>query len=243
MKGVILAGGSGSRLRPITQYLNKHLFPVYNKPMILFPIETMKRIGIYDIIVVTDRFRGDKIVEFLGSGKDFGVSITYKFQEKPDGIGKAIKISESLIGNDNVIVMLGDNIVFDDLTSTVREFKGGCSIFLKEVFDPERFGVPKFDSQRNIIRIIEKPAIPPSKYAVTGIYIFDSSVFNKIDQCSPSARGELEIVDILEKYVAEKKLGYEILNNIWIDAGTFESLHEASKFVRDLEIKNSLKVG
>lgn len=235
MKGLILAGGSGTRLRPITKYLNKHLFPVYNKPMILFPIETMKSVGVKDIVIVTDRFNGDKLVEFLGSGVELGVNLTYKFQEKPDGIANAIKLSESLIGNENAIVILGDNIVFDDLSKEVLNFRGGCQVFLKRVVDPDRFGVAKFGPNGNIIDIVEKPIHPPSEYAVTGIYIMDNSVFRKIELCSLSARGEMEISDVLRHYILEEEITFKVLENVWIDAGTFESLFEASKFVRDLE--------
>ena len=140
MKGVILAGGSGIRLRPITSYLNKHLLPVYDKPMITFPLETMKSVGVKDIVIVTDRYRGEKIIEFLGSGTEYGLTLTYKLQDKADGIGNAIKLCESHIGNENSIVMLGDNIVFDDLSRDVNNFHSGCKVFLKEVIDPERFG-------------------------------------------------------------------------------------------------------
>ncbi len=239
MRGVILAGGSGTRLRPITHYLNKHLFPVYNKPMILFPIETMKSIGIDEILVITDRYSGNKLIEFLGSGIDFGVSISYKFQEHPDGIGSAIKLSQSFVGKENAIIMLGDNIVFDDLNPFIKEFSKGCKIFLKKVQDPERFGVAKFDSGGNIIDIIEKPVHPPSEYAVTGIYIVDSSIYKKLELCTPSSRGELEVSDVLRYYIRENFLNYSTLNKVWIDAGTFESLFEASQFVRNLELNKS----
>lgn len=237
MKGIILAGGNGIRLRPITQYLNKHLFPVYNKPMILFPIETMKSVGIDDVVVVTDRYRGDKIVEFLGSGQDYGVSLTYRFQERADGIGDAIRLCESYVKNEKVLVMLGDNIVFDNLNDQVKQFDSGCTVFLKKVDDPERFGVAKFDAKKRIVSLVEKPDKPPSNYAVTGIYLFDRSVFEKIRFCHPSRRGELEVVCILMQYLAENKLNYRILKDVWIDAGTFESLYKASSFVRNIENK------
>lgn len=239
MRGVILAGGSGTRLQPITHYLNKHLFPVYNKPMILFPIETMKSIGIDDILVITDRYKGNKLIEFLGSGVDFGVSISYKFQERPDGIGSAIKLSQSFVGKENALIMLGDNIVLDDLAPFIKEFKKGCKIFLKKVQDPQRFGVAKFDSNGNIIDIIEKPNNPPSEYAVTGIYIVDISIYEKLKLCTPSSRGELEVSDALRYYIKENLLNYSTLNKVWIDAGTFESLFEASQFVRNLELNKS----
>ena len=233
MKGIILAGGSGTRLRPITKYLNKHLFPVYDKPMILFPIETMKKVGITDIIMVVDRYRSEKLIEFLGSGDDFGVSITYKIQEKADGIAQAIAICERNISeSENLIVMLGDNIVFDNLNPDVHSFNGGCKIFIKKVTDPGRFGVPLITEKKEIIKIIEKPKIPPSEFAVTGVYLFDHMVFHMIKQCQPSDRGEWEITDVLNLYAKERKVDYRILEKIWIDAGTFDSLYNATAFVR-----------
>jgi len=241
MKGIILAGGSGTRLRPITKYLNKHLFPVYDKPMILFPIETMKKAGIRDIIIVVDRYRSEKLVEFLGSGDDFGVSLTYKVQEKPGGIAQAISICErNITESETLIVMLGDNIVFDDLGPDISAFKSGCKIFIKQVEDPERFGVPVFSDKKEIINIIEKPKIPPSEFAVTGVYLFDYSVFQMIKQCQPSDRGELEVTDVLNFYAREGSITYRILNKVWIDAGTFDSLYDASTFVREMRASSNL---
>jgi len=241
MKGIILAGGSGTRLRPITKYLNKHLFPVYDKPMILFPIEAMKKAGIHDIVIVVDRYRSEKLVEFLGSGDDFGVSLTYKVQENPNGIAQAIAICErNFTEPETLMVMLGDNIVFDDLGPDVRAFKKGCKIFIKQVKDPERFGVPVFSDRREIVNIIEKPKSPPSEFAVTGVYLFDYSVFHKIKQCEPSNRGELEITDALNIYAKEGSITYRILDKIWIDAGTFDSLYDASTFVREMRISSDL---
>lgn len=240
MKGIILAGGTGSRLMPITLYLNKHLFPVYDRPMILFPLEAMKRSGIRDILVVTDKHRGEKIIEFLGSGEDFDVSLTYRFQSEPNGIGNAIKLCESYVNGHNMLVMLGDNIVFDDITDDIKTFANGSKVFLKKVDDASRFGVPIFDDHNRIINIIEKPKPPPNNFAVTGIYLFDQSVFEKANRCNPSDRGELEIADILRYYASENLLKYRILEKIWIDAGTFESLFQASSFVRELErVENS----
>lgn len=237
MKGIVLAGGSGTRLRPVTKYLNKHMFPVYDKPMILFSIDTLKTVGIKDIMLVVDRYAADKIIEFLGSGADFDVSITYRIQEKPDGIASAIRLCESFVGSDNVLIMLGDNIVFDDLNYDIRNFNSGCKIFLKKVEDPTSFGVPEFGAEQEITNIIEKPTIPTSRFAVTGVYIFDNTVFEKIHLCKPSPRGELEIVDVINLYAKEHKTTYRELEKSWIDAGTFESLHEAATFVRDTKIK------
>lgn len=237
MKGIILAGGSGSRLKPITNYLNKHLLPVYDKPMILFPLETMKSVGIRDIVIVTDRYRGEKIIEFLGSGSEYGLRLTYKFQDQPDGIGNAISLCESYIGKENSLVMLGDNILLDDISLDVNKFSYGCKVFLKDVSDPERFGIAEFDKSGNIVNLVEKPINPKSNYAVTGIYIFDDTVFKKIKNCSASARGELEIIDILNQYVVKGNIKYRILNDVWFDAGTFESLYSASAFVRDSKRK------
>ena len=237
MKGIVLAGGSGTRLRPITKYLNKHLFPVYDRPMILFSIDTLKKVGISDLMLVVDRYAADKIIEFLGSGSDFDVSITYRIQERPDGIANAIGLCESFVGSDSVMVMLGDNIVFDDLNSDVRSFDSGCKVFLKSVKNPTRFGVPMFGNKQEITNIYEKPAKPPSEFAVTGVYIFDSTIFEKIKLCKPSQRGELEITDVLNLYAMENKLTHRELEKSWIDAGTFESLYEAAAFVREMGMK------
>ena len=237
MKGIVLAGGSGTRLRPVTKYLNKHMFPVYDKPMILFSIDTLKTVGIKDIMLVVDRYAADKIIEFLGSGSDFDVSITYRIQEKPDGIASAISLGQSFVGSDNVLVMLGDNIVFDDLNDDIKNFNAGCKLFLKKVEDPTRFGVPEFGAKKEIINIIEKPGVPPSKFAVTGVYIFDNTVFRKVKLCEPSRRGEFEIVDVLNLYARENSVSYRELKKVWIDAGTFESLHEAATFVRETGTK------
>ena len=237
MKGIILAGGSGTRLRPVTRYLNKHMFPVYDRPMILFSIDTLKAVGIKDIMLVVDRYAADKIIEFLGSGADFDVSITYRIQEKPDGIASAIGLCHSFVGSDNVLVMLGDNIVFDDLNDDIQNFNRGCKLFLKRVEDPTRFGVPEFGANQEITNIIEKPTIPPSKFAVTGVYIFDNTVFEKIRLSKLSQRGEFEIVDVLNLYAREHKTTYRELKKSWIDAGTFESLYEAATFVRETNTK------
>ncbi|MGC8483794.1 MAG: sugar phosphate nucleotidyltransferase [Thermodesulfobium sp.] len=237
MKGVILAGGSGTRLRPITKYLNKHLFPVYDRPMILFSLDTMKKVGIKDLMLVLDRYAADKIIEFLGSGEDFGVSITYKIQEKPDGIASALGLCEAFVGNDSVLVMLGDNIVFDNLNKDILDFRSGCKVFLKRVENPTRFGVPEFGNKQEIKNIIEKPEKPASSFAVTGVYIFDNTVFEKIRLCKTSQRGELEITDVLNEYAKGDKIRHRELESSWIDAGTFESLYEASTFVREINKK------
>lgn len=235
MKGVILGGGSGTRLRPITKYLNKHLFPVYDRPMILFPIETMKTLGITDIILLIDRYGGNKLMEFLGSGIDFDINLTYKVQEKPNGIASAIDLVKPIIGNDNMLVILGDNLIFEDIKEDVSSFRSGCKVFLKKVSDPERFGVPELDEKNRIVKIVEKPNMPPSSYAITGIYLFDNTVFEKIAKCKPSTRGEFEITDVLNMYAGEQRLDFRELQNVWIDAGTFESLFNASAFVREFE--------
>ena len=230
-----MAGGSGIRLRPITKYLNKHLFPIYDKPMILFPIETLKRSGIRDILIITDKYRGEKIIEFLGSGADFDVFLTYRFQEEPKGIPDAIKYSESFLHSESAMFILGDNITPESFAREVNSFSGGAKIFLKKVKDPSRFGIAKFNSEGKIVDVVEKPKDPPSDFAICGIYLFDNTVFEKIEKCVPSSRGELEIPDILNLYIRENKLKYRILRNIWIDAGTFESLYKASSFIRNQE--------
>ena len=207
--------------------------------MILFPLEAMKSAGIRDIVIVTDRFHGDKIIEFLGSGNEYGLRLTYKFQDRPDGIASAIGLCESFVGKENSLVMLGDNLLLDDIQQDVDTFSHGCKIFLKDVSEPQRFGIAEFDNSGNIINLVEKPANPKSSYAVTGIYLFDGTVFDKIKNCSPSARGELEIIDILKQYVEEGNIEFRTLNEVWFDAGTFESLYDASTFVKVSKEKKS----
>jgi len=241
MKGIILAGGCGSRLLPLTKVTNKHLLPVYNKPMIYYPIETLVKAGIKEILIVTGGNSAGDFLKLLGSGKNFGLrNLYYAYQENEGGIADALKLAESFCHNDLLTVILGDNIVEDNISESVKMFEKqekGARIFLKEVSNPQRFGVPVFgknkvsDKQKGrIIKIEEKPKFPKSKYAVTGIYMYDSNVFDIIRTLSPSNRGELEITDVNNKYIEAGQLQYEILTGSWTDAGTFESLLRANIF-------------
>ncbi len=240
MRGIILAGGNGTRLHPLTKVTNKHLLPVYNKPMIYYPIETLVNAGITDIIIVTGREHAGNFLNLLGSGIDFGAHFYYVLQNEAGGIAQALGLTEGMTSNENVTVILGDNIILDDISEYVKDFKSGSTIFIKKVPDPNRFGVPVFDSSGDkIIRIEEKPKEPKSSYAVTGLYIYDSSVFSKIRTLKPSARGELEVTDLNNLYLEEKKLNYVTLEGPWLDAGTFESLLDSSKIVKDLQDRQS----
>lgn len=233
MKGVILAGGNGTRLYPLTKVTNKHLLPVYNKPMIYYPIEKLISAGITDIIIVTGKENAGNFMNLLGSGKEFGARFHYTLQDEAGGIAHALALVQGFVNDDSMTVILGDNIILDDISEHVRTFESGARIFLKEVDDPRRFGVPEFDEKNKIKRVEEKPNQPKSKYAVTGIYQYDNTVFEKISKLKPSARGELEITDINNLYLGEGKLSHAFLKEPWLDAGTFESLLEASNILRE----------
>jgi glucose-1-phosphate thymidylyltransferase len=234
MKGIILAGGLGSRLRPLTKVTNKHLLPVYDKPMIYYPLDTLCRAGIKDIMIVTGGNSAGDFLRLLGNGREFGLKdISYTYQEGEGGIADALKLCEHFAEGQRIIVILGDNLVQDDITPYVRKFAdqdSGARLLLKEVADPQRFGVPELAGER-IVRIEEKPLRPKSSYAVTGIYMYDRRVFDFCRRLVPSARGELEITDVNNAYLREGDLFFDILDGWWTDAGTFESLHHASTLV------------
>jgi glucose-1-phosphate thymidylyltransferase len=234
VKGIILAGGLGIRLRPLTKVTNKHLLPVYDKPMIYYPLETLCRAGIRDIMIVTGGNSAGDFLRLLGNGREFGLKdIYYTYQEGEGGIADALRLCEHFSEGERVCVALGDNILEDDITPYVRTFQeqpSGARILLKEVADPERFGVPVFDGDR-ILRIEEKPATPASGYAVTGVYMYDDRVFDFIKALRPSARGELEITDVNNAYIGEGDLHYDVLPGWWTDAGQFESLFLATRLV------------
>jgi glucose-1-phosphate thymidylyltransferase len=236
MKGVILAGGLGTRLYPLTHVTNKHLLPIYNKPMIFYPIQTLVSAGITEILIVTS---GPHVGDFLGvlkNGKELGVThLEYAYQEKPDGgIADALSLAENFADKESITVILGDNTTDADISGAVKRFKDGAVVFLKKVPDLKRFGVPVFDPQnpKNIINIEEKPTEPKSDYAVTGIYIYDNNVFKYINKCDPNfaGRGELEITEVNNFYIKGKKLSWEELNGYWSDAGTFSSLFKANSY-------------
>ncbi len=234
MKGIILAGGLGSRLRPLTKVTNKHLLPVYDKPMIYYPLETLTRAGIRDIMIVTGGNSAGDFLRLLGNGREFGLKhINYTYQEGEGGIADALRLCEHFAEGDRSIVILGDNIIQDDITPYVEKFRdqdSGARLLLKEVEDPERFGVPELHDDR-IAGIEEKPAVPKSRYAVTGIYMYDRRVFDFCRRLKPSARGELEITDVNNAYVREGDLFFDVLPGWWTDAGTLESLHGAANLV------------
>jgi glucose-1-phosphate thymidylyltransferase len=238
MKGIVLAGGLGSRLFPLTKVTNKHLLPVYNKPMIYYPITTLVRAGIREILLVTGGQNAGDFLRLLGNGKEFGLKeLHYTYQEGEGGIADALRLARDFIDRDLMVVILGDNIIQGDISAGVQRFRDqarGARIFIKDVPDPQRFGVPVLEGDR-IIRIEEKPKVPPSPYAVTGIYMYDHQVFDIIDTLKPSGRGEFEITDVNNAYIDMGTLRYEILQGWWTDAGTFESLLRANNLVAELE--------
>lgn len=235
MKGIILAGGSGTRLRPLTKVTSKQLLPIYNKPMIFYPLETLLKAGIKDILIIVAPDHAGDFLKLLGSGKEFGCKFTYEIQDKPEGLAQAFIIGENFIGNDAVTLILGDNVFEDDFSQAITSFTTGGRIFAKEVTDPERFGVVDFDDQKRALSIEEKPATPKSNYAVTGLYIYDNTVVQKARSLQPSPRGELEITDLNNVYLREGSLDVAFVAGKWLDTGTFESLFEAIVFARDRE--------
>ncbi|HHV23062.1 MAG: sugar phosphate nucleotidyltransferase [Methanosarcina sp.] len=240
MKGVILAGGTGSRLYPLTKVTNKHLLPVYNKPMIYYPMETLINAGIKDIMIVSGRGHAGHFLELLGSGVDFGVHFTYEIQEKAGGIAQALSLAEDFVDGDSVTVILGDNIFQDNVKEDVADFNNGAKIFLKEVPDAYRFGVAELKDEK-IIGVEEKPKVPKTNFAVTGLYIYDPEVFDVIKALKPSGRGELEITDVNNYYINKGVMEYGILEGFWSDAGTFESLLRAGMLVKQSTEKDFLE--
>lgn len=232
MKGVILAGGLGTRLRPLTNVTNKHLLPVYDRPMIFYPIETLVKAGVEEIIVVTGGpFAGD-FLRVLKNGEEFGIKrLSYVYQEGEGGIAHALSLAENRVEGESIAVILGDNTTDADISKEVEGFKDGALIFLKEVLDPERFGVATLEGDK-IVGIEEKPKEPKSKLAVTGLYLYDETVFEKIRKLKPSARNELEITDLNNFYLAEGRLRWAKLDGFWRDAGTFETLWEVGEHWR-----------
>jgi len=234
MKGVILAGGLGTRLYPLTKVTNKHLLPVYDKPMIYYPIQTLINAGIDDILIVTGGNNAGDFLKLLGNGKEFGLKhINYTYQEGEGGIAEALGLAEFFASGEKICVVLGDNIIEKNIRKAVENFrrqKEGAKILLKEVPDPQRFGVPELKGDR-IVRIEEKPKSPKSHYAVIGIYLFDQEVFNFIKTLKPSDRGELEITDVNNQYIEKGLMTWDILEGWWTDAGIFESLLRANQLV------------
>lgn len=229
MKGIILAGGTGSRLYPLTKVTNKHLLPVGNKPMIYYPIEKLTDSGIEEILIVTGTENMGDVVNLLGSGKNFGCRFTYKVQDEAGGIAQALGLARNFVGNDSMTVILGDNIFEADLKDALKKFDShGAQILIKKVDDPERFGVAEIDGDR-IKGIEEKPDHPKSKFAVTGIYIYPPDVFDIIETLEPSNRGELEITDVNNHYIRQGRMKYSVLKGWWTDAGTPDSYKRANE--------------
>lgn len=229
MKGIILAGGKGTRLSPLTKVTSKQLLPVYNKPMVYYPLETLLSAGIKDILIIVGPDNAGDFLKLLGSGNSFGAKFTYEIQDKPEGLAQAFLLGEAFIGNDDVTLILGDNLFDFNFTESVRDFKGGSHIFVKEVNNPERFGVVVLEDDKKTPKIIiEKPKKFISNLAVTGFYIFDNKVIEIARSLSPSNRGELEIVDVINRYLKSDELKVQVIDGEWLDAGTFDSLLEAS---------------
>ena len=241
MKGVILAGGLGSRLSPLTKITNKHLLPVYDRPMIYYPLQTLINAGITDIMIVTGGNNAGDFLRLLGNGKEFGLKhINYTYQEGEGGIAAALSLAEYFADSDSICVVLGDNLIERNIVSAVHDFKeqgSGAKILLKEVPDPERFGVAEIEEGR-LIRIEEKPRKPKSNLAVIGIYMYDSRVFEIVKTLKPSGRGELEITDVNNAYITSGAMTWDMLEGWWTDAGTFESLVRATVLVSQTGANN-----
>lgn len=233
MKGIILAGGRATRLRPLTKITSKQLLPVYNKPMVYYPIQTLRKAGIKDILIIVSPEYSGQFLNLLGSGSDMGVNLSYEVQEQPKGLPDAFIIGKNFIGDDSVALILGDNIFDHDFTQSVESFKEGGRIFAKKVTDPERYGVAEFDENKKVVSIVEKPQNPKSDYAVVGFYIFDNNVIKYASELKPSKRGELEIVDLHNKYLLEGKLDVNIIEGVWEDAGTFDSLLRVNNIIAE----------
>ncbi len=245
LKGVVLAGGTGSRLYPLTKITNKHLLPIYNKPMVYYPIETLVNAGIRDILIVAGGKNAGDFLRLLSNGKEFGLEhLNYTYQEGEGGIAEALSLAEHFTDSHHVCVILGDNIIEGNIRAAAEDFKQqerGAKILLRETDEAERFGVAEIRDGR-IVGVEEKPRVPKSRYAVTGIYFYDYTVFDKIRQLVPSGRGELEITDVNNLYIAEGTMTYDFLEGWWTDAGTFDSLRRANNLVAETGA-NKMAVG
>jgi len=233
MRGIILSGGSGTRLRPLTKITSKQLLPIYNRPMIYYPLNTLVQSGIKEILIIVSPDRAGDYLNLLGSGREFGVKFTYEIQDKPEGLAQSFLIGEQFIGDDSVTMILGDNIFEDNFSEEIINFKRGAKVFAKRVKDPSRFGVVKFNNDMKAEKIVEKPDEFLSDYAVTGIYVCDNRVIRLSKSLKPSARGELEITDLINKYLELDELEVAMVKGEWLDAGTFDSLFKAQILAKE----------
>jgi len=233
MRGIILSGGAGTRLWPCTKVTSKQLLPVYNRPMIYYPLNTLIKAGIKDILIIIAPERAGDYLNLLGTGKDFGVKFTYEIQDKPRGLPEAFIIGKNFIDDENVVMILGDNIFEDDFSEEIKNFKNGAKIFVKKVPDPEKSGVIVFDGNNKAKEIVEKPKKWISDFAITGLYVYDKRVVEIAEKLIPSSRGELEIVDIHKWYLNKNELDVSIVEGIWEDAGTFDSLLEVQRLAKE----------
>jgi len=229
MKGIILSGGEGTRMRPLTRVTSKQLLPIYNKPMIFYPLGKLIDAGIKDILIIVAPDHCGDYMKLLGSGKEFGVRFTYEIQDKPEGLAQAFILGEEFIGDDSVAMVLGDNVFEDDFSDSIKNFKSGGLVFAVKVPDPERSGVVEFDANMKVLSIEEKPKVPKSNYIIPGMYIYDNRVVKVAREVQPSGRGELEITELHNWYLKQGELRVELLKGEWIDAGTFESYHRANE--------------
>jgi glucose-1-phosphate thymidylyltransferase len=238
MKGVILAGGTGSRLAPLTKVTNKHLLPIYDRPMVYYPLQTMQAMGITSVLLVSGKGHAGHFLELLGRGSEFGLHLSYEIQEEAGGIAQALNLAKNFVGQEKFVVILGDNILLDDLSPEIQAFEQGSKkahVFLSEVKEPQHYGVPRFEGE-NLVEIIEKPSQPPSSYAVTGCYCYTPEVFEVIQKLKPSARGELEISDVNNHYVQTGELGYSFLKSFWGDCGeSIDAMMEVSAKMKALK--------
>ncbi len=249
IKGIILAGGKGTRLYPLTKVVSKQLMPVYDKPMIFYPLTTLIQAGIKDILIIINPYDRDLFEKLLGDGNHLGIKITYEVQQKAEGLAQAFLIGKEFIGSSNVALILGDNLFHGETLEThfakSKNKDIGATVFAYPVKNPERYGVANFDNNGHIISIEEKPKVPKSKFAITGIYFFDNSVVKKAESVKPSSRGELEITDLIMMYLEEKNLHVEKFGTgiTWLDTGSHEALHAASSYVKIMEERQGLKLG
>lgn len=249
MKGIILAGGSGTRLYPITQAISKQLMPIYDKPMIYYPLSTLMSAGIRDILIITTPHDQDQFKKLLGDGSDWGINLSYKIQEEPRGLADAFIVGEEFIDQDSVAMILGDNIFYGSdfdkkVSRAAKELDGGI-IFGQQVGDPERYGIVEFDDTNQVLSIEEKPDKPKSNYAIPGLYFFDNGVVEIAKNVQPSARGEVEITELHNAYLQQGRLKVHLLDRgtAWLDTGTFESMNQASQFVQVVEERQGIKIG